>query len=1609
MKNVSNAYKKVIEQGGPFYLRAKVAFTDGTILELTPERDFQIDGNGIVQDGGSGFPLGVAVSKTLTIALDNSDDRYSNYDFVNARITPKTEAYTEDGTEWIQEEIFTVLDPVEIGDTIELTAYDDMYKADRAFTSKLDYPVTVKQLLLEVCDACDIPVGSPTFKNETYQIQTKPEGKTARQIIGYIAQIACGNAVMQSGTLVIRSYDFGAFQTVTDGIKESELQDNAGYYIVSDYPSEPNISTDNITITGISTKIRQENEDVTLVQGSDEYCLEIENPLIEGNEKTALALIGKTLIGTTICKFSGSFFSDPTMEFMDLVCLVDMKDHVRRSFLSNVEFVYLNQSNLSCNLETPAQRQAQYNSNATTIYQNVKRDLQQNKTEWETAVDNLGAALENASGMYQTEVVQDDGSIVTYIHDKKTLSQSKNVIKVTSEAIGLSSDGGKTFPYGLYLTGDLITRILYTIGINANYINTGAFTVKDTEGNINFQADTQTGKVIISGNSVMIGGKTATDAINSANSTASNALTAAQNARNMTLQLSNDYYSVNVDSNGKYSKFPTDVTTKAQVMYGANDITSECAFTITKSDNIVGTWDSAKHQYTVTALTADTGWVNIQAKYLSKLTVTKQFTVAKLYAGANGLNGKDGVDGKDGATGAKGEPGTAGANGKSIGSVINYYLATASAGGVTTATAGWTTEVQNVSLQKKYLWNYEVIKYTDGTTASTTKPCIIGSYGDTGQPGKDGAKGADGDDFRWNLVKGTNVASTAGWSTNGWGGSFDTLSKDERTYKFVASNGWYVARYVNLKEYVGQNVTISFYAKNVSAETTATEAYSLFITNATGANPYVTGYLSNDNPVQDSWIYCSYTCKLNSDGQLGIGSFCTPEGKGFKSTWLIKDLKIELGSPATPWSPHPDDLKGEKGEKGDKGDKGTTGASGKDGTNGKDGVSPTVSVTKSGNTTTITITDKMGTHTQTVKDGTNGTPGKDGTNGKTTYFHVKYSNDGGKTFTANSGETVGSYIGTCTDYTEADPTTVGAYTWAKIRGEPGNTGATGNGISEIKEHYAVSASNTTAPTTWYDAAQTTTATNKYLWNYETIKYTNGTSVDTKKRVIGVYGDKGAKGENGTPGRTYFIELSSRVLKRSKDNTIAPNFFTIKGFYRDGNSTTRVAYNGRFTIEETNDGNTWKRVYTSSADESSVTHSLYTAIATGSGKNSVVGDGKGNAIGFPRDTIAVRCTMYASGGTTTTLDVQDCAILVDVDALTQEEIFNALTNNGEVKGIYKEGNQLYISFTYAKGGALTLGGKGNGNGLLKIFDDRSAITAMMNNEGLCFGSFLDSSEGRTELPTFDSNAVKMLIKNGIFQSEDPHFYGKIYMNRLGNTKYQYHEDYPMFKDTSQTTGRASLLIGVDPSDKADCEKYGLLKTFSVTAGEIVIRAREGDSNNGHVWIYGQTRADSIDCGGSITAGSAKIRNTLETYQLNTTGSKKRVVQTEDYGRRSLYCYEMPTPMFGDIGEAITDEYGLCYVYIDDIFEKTVNTEIEYQVFLQKEGEGDVWVEKKEKTHFIVKGTPNLKFSWELKIKQRDFELERLELSNPDEKEFDDIDYETQGQNIFKEYLRESEEL
>lgn len=200
---------------------------------------------------------------------------------------------------------------------------------------------------------------------------------------------------------------------------------------------------------------------------------------------------------------------------------------------------------------------------------------------------------------------------------------------------------------------------------------------------------------------------------------------------------------------------------------------------------------------------------------------------------------------------------------------------------------------------------------------------------------------------------------------------------------------------------------------------------------------------------------------------------------------------------------------GPQGVKGETGLQGPKGATGPQGPKGADGKSPTVSVSKSGNTTTITVNNPDGTKTsQTVKDGTNGTPGKDGATGKTTYFHVKYSNDGGKTFTSNSGETVGDYIGTYTDFVEADSTSVSSYTWAKIKGAQGDRGpqgatgpkgpqgvqgAAGTGVASMTQQYYMSDSKTTQTGGSWVESMPTWSNGKYLWTRYKVVYKNPAS------------------------------------------------------------------------------------------------------------------------------------------------------------------------------------------------------------------------------------------------------------------------------------------------------------------------------------------------------------------------------------------------------------------------------------------------------------------------------------------------------------------------------------
>ena len=180
-------------------------------------------------------------------------------------------------------------------------------------------------------------------------------------------------------------------------------------------------------------------------------------------------------------------------------------------------------------------------------------------------------------------------------------------------------------------------------------------------------------------------------------------------------------------------------------------------------------------------------------------------------------------------------------------------------------------------------------------------------------------------------------------------------------------------------------------------------------------------------------------------------------------------------------------------------------------------------------------------------------------------------------------------------------------------------------------------------------------------------------------------------------------------------------------------------------------------------------------------------------------------------------------------------------------------------------------------------------------------------------------------------------------------------------------------------------------------------------SGDIWspslaIVGSINGSSDGMAITPTQKATVYGNLSVIGNLSVTGTKPREVETDNYQNRLLYCYETPTPLFGDIGEAVIGEDGFCYVDVDDIFSETIAENVEYQVFLQKEGDGDCWVADKTQRFFVIQGTPNLKVAWELKGKQRGYGNIRLERPNSDLDEYVNVT------DIFLEdYVAQQEDL
>ena len=1063
MRNLSSKWKEKVKNGMDVqYLKyADITLTDGTVLNLTSADLWQ---NGLrFEDSVSSdstFDIGSAIVNVLDLSINNFNGEYSGYDFEGAEVVTYVGLELDnETTEKIRICTMTVVEqPEDETVTIDLTCEDNMRKFDRNYSdSKLKYPATRGQIIRDACEVCGVTLQTLNFYRDDYIVQNRPndEALTFRQVLQWVAQIGCQwMRCDEYGRLCVNWYGFvneeeltvdelGVLKTQdgsnvnlnfsnSDGALSADngtLLENDGILRLFATDEKGNISeiettygftphhTD-VVITGVKvTEYSESSSDnpQTYMVGTEGYVLGISgNKLIRvGDGQTIASMIAEKCVGMRFRPFESECPTDVALEAGDSLIIVDRNGKIYTSLLTTTTLKPGSGQKIACNAKSAAKNSSTQYSQATQAFVTARNMVKQEKTEREKALEEFGKRIDSATGVYTTEEIQEDGSQIFYLHDKPTLAESKAVWKMTSEAWGVSTDGGQTWNGGMTVDGDTIVRILTAVGLNADWINTGAITVKDKSGNIIFQVDMDTKKVIISGDHVQIGGKTATKAISDS------------------LAESKAY------SDGKLADYANTVT------YSLSGLQAQ----------IDGQIESFFYDYEP----------SLQNKPASEWTSTEE---RKKHEGD-----------------------------------LFYWKSTG------------------------YAYRF----MQDGAT------------------------------WKWQMIQDNDISKALAQAEK----AQDTADGKRRTFVIQPSPPYDIG---DLWSQDGGDILTCVVAR------------------AKGS------------------VYASSDWK-----KLNKYTDDTTANKALEAAALAKNMTLQLSNEMQ-----------------------------------------TITADADGN---IAVFPQVST--------------------KATVMY------GSSDITDDCSYTV----------TKSDSVT---------------------GSWDVDTHtYTVT--GLSADNGWIDIRAT------YLSN---LAVTKRFTISKQK--------KGEDGKDGESGRTYMVEPSCNVLKRGSDKTISPNFITFKAYYRDGKSATRVPYKGRFIVEETVDGSIWNTIYTSSTDEDTVTHYLYSILTNSSGQT--VASSNGSTIGIPRDVTNVRCKLYASGGTTTLMDMQSVAVVIDIDNLTQEQIVSILTNDGAWKGLYYSNGRLYVSLDALLGGTVTLGGKKNGNGYLKIKDASNAVKGLIDRSGYTvFTSYEENSE------------------------------------------------------------------------------------------------------------------------------------------------------------------------------------------------------------------------------------------------------------------------------------------
>lgn len=462
-----------------------------------------------------------------------------------------------------------------------------------------------------------------------------------------------------------------------------------------------------------------------------------------------------------------------------------------------------------------------------------------------------------------------------------------------------------------------------------------------------------------------------------------------------------------------------------------------------------------------------------------------------------------------------GKNGSDGTSVKTTSTSVKYQVGDS---GTTKPTGTWQSNVPTVA-QGKYLWTQTIVNYSDGNSTESYSVSYRGIDGSNGVNGMNGMNAAT-------IYLYQRATSTPSKPSNTLTYTFSTT-----TITGTLNNGWSTAIPTGTDAVY---VTVASVSSKNDTATIATSAWSAPVVLAQNGKTGSDGKAGLN--VATIYLYQRNTSKPSKPSASVTYTFSTGVASGLNNGWSQKipdgtnPLYVTL---ATASSNTATDtiLSSEWSD---------VVVMAQNGEDGQDGISPKVTLSKSGDTTTISIVDATGTHTQTVKDGTNGTPGAAGKDGKTSYFHVKYSNDGGKTFTGNSGEDTGIYMGSYTDYTEADSTDVSKYTWVKVKGDKGDTGQKGDNAKNL----------TITPSSQY--FKSTDGGKTFAPNVITIKPTIQGEINFGKWQFSI--DGGVSFTDVVSGQKG-LTINNNVLTVSKDSSLYSDAVTMVTFRAVANDSS----------------------------------------------------------------------------------------------------------------------------------------------------------------------------------------------------------------------------------------------------------------------------------------------------------------------------------------------------------------------------------------------------------------------------------------------------------------------